>query len=219
VTRDAAVARILQGLSFRRGTSLNDVIVACLKEAQRNLERGKTLPRFLLLEDQTLSLVSGASTVAKPASFHRSYDEDPIHYTPPDTDKPFFLQEKRNLMDARQANIKTPNDPAGPKVYVIRGSVIYFITVADRTYSLTWSYYKWGTVLSAGSTENEWLNETSGAPEWLIGEAGVRVASDLNDVPAATKFTSMRELGRSACLGDDVANEEASEGLYLGSDL
>lgn len=217
MTRDAAVLRILQGLSFRSGTALNDAIVGALKEAQRDLERGKTLPRFLLLEDQTLTLLSGASTAAKPANYHRSYDDDPLHYTPSGTTKPFFLQEKRGLRDARIANIKNPNTPVGPKVYVVRGSVLDFITIAQQTYTLTWSYYKWGTLLSAGTTENEWLNELSGAPEWIIGEAGIRIAADLNDQVAVMKFTNMRELARRASLGDDVANEDAGGPLLLGA--
>lgn len=220
MTRDDAVLRIKDGLSFRTGTSLDDKIVARLKEAQRDLESGKTLPRFLLLEDQPLSLVLGAHSVKLPTDFLRDDDDNLIHYTPTNTDIPFFLARKQKYSDVVQANIRSPNDPVGPKVYVIRNSIIDFVTTSDRAYTLVWNYYKLGTVLTSGSTANEWLNETpgQGAPEWLIGEAGIRIAANLHDKDAIEDFTNMRERGRAACFGNLIALEESGGPYVMGAD-
>lgn len=210
-----AIQRVKDGLGFRTGTALDSRITLRFQEAQRDLEKGKTLPRFLLQEDQTLLLAAAAHTVAVPAGFLRDDDDNPIHYTPSGTDKPFFLSRRQTYRDAVEANIKEDNDPVGPKVYVIRKSVIDFITAADTSYSLTWNYYKAADILTT-DIENAWL---ANAPEWLIGEAGLRMAKPLRDKDAMQDFTEMRSAGRAAIFGDQIALEESGGPWVMGADL
>src|SRR5688572_18012393 len=94
--RSTAVQRINDGLGFRAdGHSLESKIILRLQEAQRELEKGKTLPKFLILEDQTLTLLAGDHTIALPSNFIREDDENRIHYTPPDVNLPYYLSPKR----------------------------------------------------------------------------------------------------------------------------
>ncbi len=223
--RTAAVARILREVGFRpAGTPLDDMIISCLQEAQRDLEKGKTLPRFLLVQDQTLTLAAGDSTVDLPDSFLRESDETRIRFFSDGSDVPIYLQRKYYI-DASQANLHgsadavTTNDPVAPSVYVVRIGKTYrrldFITTADVEYTLYWDYYEAATVL-ATDVENEWLADGAGAM-WLIGEAGIRVASPLRDTNAVSVFTSLRDKGRAAVFGEDLVSETASGPLIMGA--
>lgn len=211
--RDTAVQRINDGLGFRpAGNPLTDKIILRLQEAQRDLEKGKTLPQFLLQEDQPLALAAAAHTVAKPTGFLRESDIGRIHYTPTNSTSPIFL-ERKYFDDATLANTRIPVEPRGPKIYVIRRTVIDFITVADRAYTLTWDYYKAADLLTT-NIENSWLLN---APEWLIGEAGLRLARDLRDKTAIELFTDILTRGRAATFGEDLAAETASGPLIMGA--
>lgn len=212
--RSAAVARIKEGLGFRK--SLDTTIVSRLQEAQRDLEKGKTLPKFLIKEDQSVSLLAGTHTVAIPSDFLREDDNSRLHYTPANTNKPRFL-ERRNYTDAVIANIRTNSASTAPSVYAIRKSVIDFIVNADIAYTLTWNYYAKAVVLTS-NVENEWLKDDN-MPEWLIGEAGYRIAKDLRDQTAMQLFNDMRTQGRAAIFGETIIDELEEGPLQMGADL
>src|SRR5688572_16033869 len=158
-----AVTRIKEGLGFLSGTHHDARILARLNEAKRDFEHGKTLPRFLLQEDQTLALAAGARTIALPSGFIRVHDDEKPHYLPSDSTVPLFLIRK-SFTDASLAYqryeegsvITTPNE-APPEIYVIRKSVIDFMVIADAAYTIYWSYYKAADDIVSGS-DNLWLN-------------------------------------------------------------
>lgn len=213
--RSVAVQRISEGLGFMAdGNALEARIVLRLQEAQRDLEKGKTLPRFLIQEDATLSLLSGTHTVAIPAGFLRLDDEVLPHFTPTDSDLPFFLT-KRFYTDAVLANIREESTPRAPSVFVLRKSVLDFITNADKDYTIYWNYYKAADVLTS-DTENAWL---ANAPEWLIGEAGYRIAQSSRDQDAMAIFDDIRKRGRAAIFADDLLTEESGGPLVMGANL
>jgi len=203
--RSAAVQRINQALGFRpSGNPLEGAIISALQEAQRDLERGKTLPKFLLQEGASFTLLAGEYTAPLPSGFIRVSDDTPISTFPPEVQ--FF-----------------PFTSGQPSVYVIQNSVINFLIPAAQDYTLYWDYYKAADPLTS-DIENAWLVSDSttqrlGAPEWLIGEAGLRIAMDLANQNAIGTFTSMRQAGRAACFGEIVATEEASGPFQMGANL
>jgi hypothetical protein len=210
------------------GNSLEATIILTLQEAQRDLERGKTLPKFLLQENQTLTLLAGQHTITYPSGFIRENDETRIRFFPPTSSVPRFLVRKMYI-DAVQANIFSATDPdttvepVAPSVYVMRRSSIDFITVADQNYTLYWDYYKAADPLTS-NIENAWLvsdptTPRLGAPEWLIGEAGLRIARDLGNANAISIFSEMRQAGRAACFGEVIAEEDASGPVQMGANL
>lgn len=211
--RSVAVTRINAGLGFRSG--LDSTIILRLQEAQRELESGKTLPRFLLEEDVTLSLASGAHTVALPTGYIR-FAENGLRYYATGSEKPIFLVRK-SYPDAVQAYIGEDNDPKGPKVYAIRNGSIDFITTADQAYTIYADYYKRADVLTT-DIENAWLADLSGGAEWLIGEAGMRMAADLRDKDAISIFNTMVSRAHAAFFGNELAEEEADGPFVMGSD-
>lgn len=213
-----AVKRVNDAIGFRPdGHSLEAVIARRFAEAQDELEMGKTLPRFLLQEDQSLVLALGAHTVNIPAGFARADDERPISYVVTGTSRPKFLQQKRIYKDAIDAFSGSDFTTTGFKVYVIRNTVIDFIINAPSTTTFTWNYYKYAAAFALGS-ENEWLAHKT-AKYWLIGEAGYRIAYDLRDANAKTLFDDMRQKGRAATFGDILAREDQGGPLVMGADL
>lgn len=209
-----AVQRIKDGLGFLQSTSADSTILLRLNEAQRDLEKGKTLPKFLLQGEQTLLLTSGTHATNLPTGFIRVYDEERPRIVTATSDIPVFLSRKY-YDSAVAANIREENDPVAPKVYVIRKSTIDFITTADTTYTLTWSYYK-GAAAVESATENEWL---ANAAEWLIGFAGRRYAMDRRNKTAVELFSDMESRGRAAVFGEIIAAEEADGPMMMGADL
>lgn len=212
LTGAQAVARIQEGLDFANRQA--SVIEARLNEAQRDLEQGKTLPRFLLQESQTLTLLSGTSAVALPTGFLRFFDDELPHFIDSTTERPKFISIVRSYAEALNANFSEESEV--PKVAVLRNTVLDFINEVSQTYTLTWSYYKAADpVVNDGST-NAWLIN---APNWLVGEAGYRIAKNIRDAQAAQDFAEMAQKGRAACFGEIIASEEAAGGVSMGENL
>ncbi len=217
MTRDEAVQRINEGIGFRpSGNPLEPTIISRLKEAQRDLEKGKTLPRFLLVEDQVISLLVGTHTVALPTGFLRESDETRIRFFPANSTLPRFL-DRRYYIDAVQANLHgtdstTIDEPVSPSVYVVRQTALDFITTADKNYTLFWDYFKADSVLDS-NIENLWLRFAS---DWLIGTAGLRLARSLRNPDAVGEFQALQQEGRAAVFGEDIAGELASGPIHMG---
>lgn len=222
MNKTQAIQRINDGLGFRAdGNALEAKILLRLVEAQFDLERGKTLPRFLLQTGQTLTLVSGTHQTALPTGFIRESDDNLLHFFSSTSTKPIFLERKfygDALGAVRQVveDSLLPVQSVPPAVYAIHGGYVDFITTADQDYTLYWDYYKRANSLATEDT-NVWLDEDSGAPYWLIGEAGLRIARSVRDADAVAEFDALRTAGRAACFGEDIAAELASGPLQMGA--
>lgn len=204
--RSLAVARIQQGLGFRSDRATE--IAVALQEEQRDLEKGKTLPRFLLVEDAALSLLTGENAVSLPTGFLRRFDQP--RYTPLSSTVPVFIPWKQ-YDQAFRAYMQS--DPAGPKVAALRSTSIYFFPEADRDYDLLWTYYKAADLLTA-DIENAWLLN---APELLIGGAGLRIAKDMRNQSATQLFGDMYKQSRLSVFGEEISMEQEDD-LRMGAD-
>lgn len=220
LTMGDAVTRLNEGLGFRAAGHLQEpMFIRRIQEAQRDLEAGKTLPRFLLQENQPLFLAAGTHNVTYPGGFIRDDDDNRIHYTPVDSNVPTYLKPMRyNDAVRTMAMRQRPDEPqlttTSPRVYVFRNFDIDFITVADIDYNFTWNYYgQSGLLFTAGDT-NTWLQY---APEWLIGEAGERIARSLRDADALAEFQEMKTKARAAIFGDILADEDMMGPLQMGA--
>lgn len=177
MTRDEAVAIIKRGLGFLDSTLHDDNIVAALQQAQALREGGRSLPWFLLQEDETFSLVVGQRAYSLPTGFLKedidfnvvsvvtsegSYPIDPIAY-----DEAFRLYDLTL--------------EASPEVYSIRNDSFNVFPLPDVAHSIQWSYYKGADLLDT-NIENAWLLH---APYVLIADAGLKMAKDLRDLEGA----------------------------------
>lgn len=215
--RDTAVARIQRGLGFR--DDLVDEIVASLQEARRLLETGRSLPSFLLQDEQTLAVPAGTANVDLPDGFIREWQEQPLRYTSAsDANKVVFLEK----LDYKIGEARFPpdTDPGAPLAYsILSNSIKFWPAERDVAYTLRWAYYKHSIELSSNVADNEWLDEDVGAPEALIGRAGMIIAADLEDTGSLQKFSSMYSIAWNGITTEDELNDEENRPLAMGSRL
>lgn len=216
MTRDEAVARIRQGLGFV-SSALATTIASRMDEAQVYLESGTTLPKFLLHEDQLITFTAGANSFGLPTGFLRiaGNEDNPIRYTPAGTTTPTFIKVARSMSEALEA--RGGNDPAGPQFVVIRKDSLYVLPTPDQDYQVTWSYYKSATTLTIGGSTNEWLSDTHGGAQWLIGMTGSLIAADSGN-PRKALFDDMIVRARATLFGNIVEDEMASGPIMIGAD-
>lgn len=200
--RSEAITRIKQGLGFR--TDLDTVIISALQEAQRNLEGAATFPWFLINENASLAVTSGNQTVTLPTNpgFLGFVEDETPYYTNLGeviflTKKPF--DEAKTFYGAAAAG--------KPEAFTLRSVNLTVWPVPNANYTLTWSFYERGALLSSDIT-NDWLTF---CPELLIGCAGLLVAVDLNNEAATKKFGAMYQMW-SAWLVTEMARREEQGG-------
>lgn len=208
--RDLAVTRIADGLGFR--TDLTDKIILRMQEAQRDLQNGKTLPWFLIEYFYQEDVDAGTATIPLPQSFLRLYEDHSPHYTAAGDTTPTFLRAATSYRDMLAAY---ESDEEGPQAYIIENSVIRLHPAPSSNIELIYSFYFAPTVLTQ-NVENEWLEH---APEWLIGEAGIRMAQDLRDKDAVTIFTNMRNAARDAAYRETILREVQTGAGSMGQNL
>lgn len=206
--RTVAVQRIQQGLGF--SATLADSIVLRMQEEQRDLERGKTLPDFLLVEDAPLSLAAHTTSVSLPTNFLRRSNQV-IRYTVPGGATLGATVPWREYDAAFEAY--GASDAGGPSAAVLRNTSILFLPASDRAYTLTWTYYRKDDKLDA-DIENLWL---ANAPELIIGGAGLRIAKDKRDANAIALFGDMYKQARSTWFGETIVQESEDGPMLLGS--
>ncbi len=205
----AAISRIKRGLGFR--TDLDTEILSALNEAQRELEQGKTLPRWLLVEDATLTLLANSNTVNLPDNFLRRSGR--IRYTTQYSQLPAWVSWK-GLDDTLEAYDVV--EMGAPRVAVLRNTTIYFAPTSENNYTLTWDYYKRATALTAGGDTNEWLADTN-MPELLIGTAGIKMALDTRDKDALAIFSRMQTQAKDALFKEIILQDELDTPRVLGA--
>lgn len=181
MTRDEAVEIIKRGLGFLNSTVHDGSIVAALKQAQALREGGRSLPWFLLQEDEAFLLTPGEQEYALPTGFLKE-DVDFNEVRVATATQEFYPIDPLAYDEAlRLYNTDTQRMP---QVYSIRKDTFAVFPIPDVVYGIQWSYYKSADVLDS-NIENEWLLH---APYVLISDAGLKMAKDLRDLEATSIY-------------------------------
>jgi len=207
MTRDEAVAIIQEKLSFRTGNASS--IIARMQEAQRNREKGRTLPWFLLSEDQTLSGTADVASVSLPSDFLRESEDEVPRYVDSDGD---YVRELEKGSFNQLTEVWKDSDQTTPFAYALRKSTIYVFPTPTAAWTLKWSYYAKADVLTS-DIENDWLEH---APDIIIADAGLLMAADLHDNEAVQKFTATLIRAEQALMGEIVEREIGGRTLLMG---
>lgn len=216
--RSEAILIIKRGLGFRQTQDV--AIVAALKEAQRDLELGKTLPNFLIEFDAPIAVTSGVNSVTLPTGFIRLTDEYDMFYV--NSSGSNVTLPRKNFTEAQQAFVGS-GDPDDTDVIPVAGSYPKVFSVLNKTeavltptpmvsFTAFLTYYKAADLLDS-DIENAWLRN---APNYLIGLAGMTVAGNLRDKDALAEFTRRAKMGGSGLMADIVEDELAGRPLVLG---
>lgn len=217
--RDAAVAEIKRGLGFRQTQTTS--IIDALKQAQRTLEKGRTLPDWMLEFDAPIAVTAGDPVFTLPTGFLRMHEEYDLSYL--NSNNATVFLPRKNFKEAYLAYISDGSEDAlvdpstsnYPKVWARRGETKgYFFPTPQVSFTASMTYYKAGDVLDS-NMENIWLRE---APDLLIGLAGINIAGVVRDKDALTGFTQRYKMGLGSFIGAVVEDELAGRGLIMGRD-
>ena len=214
MTLDEMTAMMQRILAFR--TNLEAPIAAELREAQRQLQRGRTLPYWLLEEDASLNFVAGTQYVPLPEDFLREADDGTPRYVPSSMPDSAFFLEKSDFNNAYQT-FRVGERGYG-KMYVVRRSTFWVFPIPIEDYTVTWTYYASEAFLQAGNDENEWSKRV---PNLLMGIAGLKLARDTREGAgdAVTRFAEMRSEGWRELLGDTLDREIVNRDYHMGENL
>lgn len=209
--RDDAVADIQERLGFR--TDLQESIIRRMQMTQRLLEQGRTLPWFLIEEDQTLAVTAEDPSVELPAGFIREvdYKKGSLYYVPTSgvNPAPTFLR-KMALDEARTQYRDLTGDR--PAVYSLRSTSIYLFPIPTTGFDLKLDYYKRDDELTT-NIENKWL---ANAPDVLIGHAGASMADTIKNSSAKIEFEQLGKVALQSMLNENILRETANRVYILG---
>ncbi len=209
MTRDQAVALIQEELGFRSDLAAN--IVGRMKQAQRLLEHGRSLPVFLLEQDASIVAAAGSAEVALPTGFIRWKQDEGLRYT---TTTGSFVKLEKVPLDIGAARFLDADD-GKPLAYTLRKDTIKVYPDRDQAYTLTASYYKEAVALDS-NIENEWLAH---APDVLVGRAGMFMCGPLRNDAAMARFLEIYGTAWASMFADGIMREEEDEPLHVGGRL
>lgn len=211
MTIDEVIAEIKRGLGYR--SDKTDEIKAKLYLAQQELERGQTLPLFIVLEDETISLSADVGTWELPSNFIRELDDFGAPYSTFTVDGD-VVNLKKLPYDVGYAQYSGA-DAGAPVAYSRRANTLRFWPTPDEDTTITISYYAKQDDPRTAST-NAW---SENAPGLLIGLAGMMVAADVEHDRAEAKFARIYALARKSVFNEIVAQEDANMQYSLGGAL
>lgn len=236
--RDTAVARIASKLGFR--TDINTAIIAALQDAQDEMERGTTLPWFLIQEATTFTVTPPVPATAAPQEYalptgyikETDYRDGDLRYQQSVPGPMVFLErmdytQAENYFFGRRLikwnlNVEiiesedTQFTPGTPLVYVIRKTTVRIYPGPDKTYNLLWDYYAHDAAVSGGNITNQWLTFS---PWLLIAKAGLLVATDLRDAEALSYFQGLEAGATRDHLAQIYERERGGRPQAMGSRL
>lgn len=203
LTKAEAIARVQQGLGFRSDKS--DEIELELRLAQSELEKGQTLPWWLLSDTTTLSGSADTETVALPTGFLRFDEEVDLYYTAPSISPRTVLigspvdysQLKLLRVDESTGEVLTG---ASRWVAIWKNSLIVS-PIPTESFTLTGSWYVADEDIGdlQPAETNLWLTY---APLVVVGMAGMSIAADLEYGAAAEKFNAMYSMANARLIAD-----------------
>lgn len=215
--RSEAITEIKVGLGFRQ--TQDATIVRALKESQRILELGHTLPSWLVTYDESITVTADDPIITLPERFIRLHDDYDLYYTNSDSARVFI--PRRNYTEAYQAYVASGEEddsvdsPSSsyPQVMVLKGKTeAILIPTPTVSFTAALTFYQ-GAELLDTDIENAWL---ANAPDVIIGMAGMRVAAILRDKGAYEQFAQRANLGGKSLMGDIVEDELAGRALVMG---
>lgn len=213
MTRDEAVIEVRRILGFR-GTDQNDNIVLAMRQAQRLLEMGRSLPWFLIEEDTTLTGTADVAYVALPTGFLREVDDEPWYFSMSGEDD--VVKMKKMPWDWVQDAGRNPEDGEVEEglayYYALRKTRIYVRPVPTAAWTMVGSYYKAADTLDTASS-NAWLTY---APELIYGSAALSMAQDLRDEKAEKKAREVVAIASASVLADTIQRELGNREIIMG---
>lgn len=206
--RDEAITLMQLQLGFRTDQVTN--LITALKTAQIKLERDAIKPWFLLSDEVTFTTTADATFRSElPADFIMESEDHKLTYYPDDTElDPVSL--KKIAFDWGKEYYKYSEGP--PEAYALAGNYFYIFPIPDDVYTIKWQYFAQDMVLDT-NIENNWLKYIS---YYLMGEAGLLIATPLRNAAAIQQFTQWRTEGKIQLYRENEARAYANMPMQIG---
>ncbi len=223
MTRDEIVSAVL-GRCVRSGdTTLQASAETELRIlVEQELERGATLPWFLLSEFLTATTVIGEERVPLPTNvggvtgrdFLREHETCSLWILPESATK--YVELVKDDYDAIYNELGGGSDSYGqPTKYSLDNQYFYLKPTPDKAYSLRMRVYLREPRLSS-NIENGW---TKNAGDLLIARLGIVIAGQyIRDAEALANFTAARQTAEDALWRAHEAREHAGRSYSMGDD-
>lgn len=205
MTRSEAISLIAGRLGERTGleTWIGTEMDAC---QQFDLERGETLPWFLLTKAPIATAADDPDYTV--TGFLREDDEGGLWC--PDEDGRLRLMKKDDYSILKADDAL--QDTGRPSHYALKGLLFYLFPVPDAIYNLELHFYKADTIPGDAETNN-WLTY---AADVLVASTGYRMARHLRDKDAVALFKEDLLQARARLLKEDTARRHAGMAEYMG---
>lgn len=171
---DGYVTLLLNRLGRRNDTTLQDSVVDELNQAQKQLERGRFLPWFLLqqMTDDTISADQQLWLPSYADYFLRECDESPLILEDSDGIKIALTKGDHTALTKKYLNV----DSGIPKYYSLIGRTFHIWPAPNKTYyPRLWCYVGQRDIALFGiAATNRWLVNAS---DWLLSTAGEQLAA------------------------------------------
>lgn len=204
-----AIVEVKRGLGYR--TTLDSSITAAIQSVQRTLERGTSLPDFLLVYDAEITVTADTAAITLPERFLRLHDDFEMYYV--DSDEGRVSLPIKNEAEAR-STYGSITDSTHGKVWARRGNtagILIPTPTQSATYYLT--YYRGDVELTVGSQTNLWLTHL---PDLIIGQAGMETLGSARDKDAVAYFQQRLVRGERSRLAGIVDAELQGRALIMG---
>lgn len=211
--RDTAVGLVRLRLGNLQGTFLDSAIVTEMQLQQDTLERGPTLPWFLLSERSDTYTTPGEERIALPVDFLREYEDGCLFfYSASDTDEPWRGLKKD---DWDSLKLAYQNRTGSPEKYAVSDGYFRLFPTPDDLYLLRMIYIRKGSDLTTGNvTDNVWLNN---APDLLIAATAHAIADlYLQNAALGQRLQVAVQIARDRVMRDNVAREMANYEQTMG---
>lgn len=210
MTTDEMIAN-LQSLLGKIGTVLDSEILVELRLAQTQVERGPTLPWFLI-KDKKADTVVGEPRLAVPIDFLREAEYSALAIL--NTDNEFVILDKADLDDLREAY--AGENQGLPEDYGLLGGQFWLFPVPDAIYTVKMQYYAQDAQLATGDSGNLW---STYYPDLLMGLAGVNLCLHLRALNIMPRFEQMVTVARQQMIADETAREAANRQVVFSRHL
>lgn len=217
LTQAQALALVQQGLAWR--SDLSTQITSMFDLVQYDeLERGTSLPWFLLLEDQPLtgSANSGSLTIPTNREFIREVDDGALRIVSSDGPVRFLVKRSYDWIIEDQQSDEGVVETGDPEFYAIRSSTFYCSPIPTAAWTAYATYYAHDAVFSglASGAQNLWLKY---APGLLVNLTGVRMAEDLEHNEAMSKFQRRYDAARARMEAEIALREGSNREFVMGN--
>lgn len=216
--RDTAVGLVRKRLGNLQGTFLDADIITEMQLQQDTLERGPTLPWFLLSQRNDTYTTVGEERIALPVDFLREYEDGCLFYfnesynpAVDSSDGPWRGLEK-DSWDALKLAYQVRTGP--PEKYALSDGYFRIFPLPDEAYLLRMIYYQKGSSLSTNVTDNVWLTF---APDLLIAQTAQVIANlYLQNAALAERLKAEVMEAKGNLLRNIVAREMANLESTMG---